>query len=273
MILVADIGGSHTRLSINDVPDSLEEPIVYDTPADFNDAISTFARAAMDISKGRPITSGVVGIAGTLSADRRVLLRSPHLRGWENRDVAATFGQAIGAPVRFENDVALGALGEATRGAGVGASIIAYVAVGTGVNGARVVDGKIDVTALGFEIGHQRLDIGADAQELEELVSGSALFTKYGRPASEITDPDIWNECADILAIGLYNTILHWSPERIVLGGSLLLGTHGIPVERVNTALQSINTALPALPEIRLAALGDSSVLSGASFFSILNSS
>ncbi len=264
MIIVADIGGSHMRIAASDAPDSFEEPVIFDTPAEFDAAVAAFASAARDLARGRPITGGVVGLAGLLSRDRQTLLRSPHLRGWEGKQVVNEFSQALGASVRFENDVALGALGEAQRGAGAGVSIVAYVAAGTGVGGARVVDGRLDRTAFGFEIGHQLLGTDANAPEWEALVSGSGLLQRYGKPSSEITDSAIWNECADHFTHGLYNTILHWSPERVVLGGSLFLKPNTIPLERVQTTLRSIASALPELPDIQLAMLGNHSGLYGA---------
>jgi len=264
MIVVADIGGSHMRIAVSDTPDSFEEPTVLDTPADFDAAVAAFANAAQEAAHGRPITGGAVGIAGLLSPDRQTLLRAPHLRAWEDRNVADIFSRALGAPIRFENDVALGALGEAQHGAGAGISVIAYIATGTGINGARIVNGRLDPTAFGFEIGHQLLGADVEAPEWEALVSGSGIAQKYGKPSSEITDPVVWNECADYFAYGLYNTILYWSPERIVLGGSLFLKPSPIPLERVQTTLRSIASALPVLPDIQLAALGDYSGLYGA---------
>lgn len=266
MILISDIGGSHMRIAISEAPGLLEDPFICDTPADFDSAVVVFANTAREIAKGRPITGGAVGIAGLLSTNRQVLLKSPHLRGWEGKNIEEAFSKAVGVPIHFENDVALGALGEAKSGAGVGVFILAYIAVGTGIGGARVVDGRIDRTTFGFEMGHQRLGIGMSAPEWEELVSGSGLGKKYGKPSSEIKDPAIWNECADNFAIGLYNAILHWSPERVVLGGALF-NFNAIPLERVKVTLQSINTALPELPDIQLAKLGDRSGLYGATFF------
>ena len=263
MILVADIGGSHMRVAVGDSSGSLEEPSVCDTPAEFETAVEVFADIARDIARDRPITGGVIGIAGLLSPDRQILLKSPHLRKWEGENITEAFSQTVGVPILFENDAAFGALGEAVSGAGMGVSILAYIAVGTGVGGARVVDSKIDRTAFGFEMGHQRLGIGADAPEWEELVSGSGLGKKYGKPSSDIKDANIWNEVADNFATGLYNAILHWSPERVVLGGALF-NEHAIPLGRVKTTLHSINTALPELPDVRLAKLGDRSVLYGA---------
>jgi len=264
MIIVSDIGGSHMRIAVSDTPDSFEEPAVLDTPEDFDAAVAAFASAVTGLAHGRPITGGMVGLAGLLSPDRTVLLRSPHLRGWEGKNVTEAFSQAVGAPIRFENDVALGALGEAKHGAGAGVSLVAYLAAGTGINGARVIDGRLDRTAFGFEIGHQLLGSDANATEWESLVSGSGVAQRYGKPSSEITDTAIWNECADYFAYGLYNTILYWSPERVVLGGSLFLKPSPIPLERIKTTLRSIAFALPELPDIRLAALGDYSGLYGA---------
>ncbi len=265
MNILADIGGSRMRLAASDAPDSFEEPVALDTPQEFDAAVVAFVSAAREAAQGRPLTGGTVGIAGLLSPDRHTLLRSPHLSEWVGKDVAKAFSEALGAPIHFENDVALGALGEAHFGAGVGASIVAYLAAGTGINGARVVDGLLDRTAFGFEIGHQLLGIDASAPEWESLVSGSGLERTYGKNPREITDPAIWNACADYFAYGLYNTILHWSPERVVLGGKLFT-THAnpIPLERVLATLRSIDTALPTLPDIFLAKLGDQSGLYGA---------
>lgn len=264
MKIIADIGGTHMRIAAVAAPDVFEEPTILDTPAEFDTAITIFADTVRKIAKGRPIVSGVVGIAGLLSTDHQTLLKAPHLRGWEGKNVVSEFGHALGVPLRFENDAALGALGEARHGAGTDASILAYVTVGTGVGGARVVDGHIDRAIFGFEIGHQRLGTNAEAPEWEELVSGSGIAQRYGKDPSEVTDPAVWEECADHFAHGLYNTILHWSPERIVLGGSLFLKQNPIPLKRVQTTLHSIASALPELPEIRLAALGNYSGLHGA---------
>ena len=264
MIIVADIGGSRMRIAVSDAPDSFEEPVIVATPASFDEAVATFAETVRDLAQGRPVTGGTVGVPGLLSPDRQTLLRAPNLPDWAGRNVVEAFSQAVGAPIRFENDAMLGALGEAHYGAGKGAHILAYVTVGTGVGGGRVVDGRLDPVAHGSEIGHQRLGTGPDAPEWEALVSGSGLQAKYGKPASEIDDPIVWERCADDFALGLYNTILEWSPDRVVLGGTGFTGTRAISLERVRTTFRIIATALPELPNIKLATLGDRSGLYGA---------
>jgi predicted NBD/HSP70 family sugar kinase len=174
-VVIGDIGGTHLRVAASTVSDSFEEPVVYDTPPDFTVASSTFAEAVARAAAGRPVERAIIGIAGLVAPDHATLLRSPHLRGWEHRNISQAFSHAIGSPVYIENDAMLGGLGEAVRGAGIGASIVAYITVGTGLGGARIVDGKIDRNACGFEIGHQLLGVSLDAPEWELLVSGSGL--------------------------------------------------------------------------------------------------
>ncbi len=134
-----------------------------------------------------------------------------------------------GVPVNLENDAAVGALGESVFGAGEGKRIVAYLAVGTGVGGARVVDQKIDENFLGFEPGHQIIQItSSKSQEpsssrtLEELVGGRNLEKKYGKKADEIQDPWVWEEVSGYLAAGVVNTILMRSPDVVILGGAVI---------------------------------------------------
>ena len=122
-----------------------------------------------------------------------------------------------------------GALGWSVFGAGEGKRIVAYLAVGTGVGGARVVDQKIDENFLGFEPGHQIIQItSSKSQEpsssrtLEELVGGRNLEKKYGKKADEIQDPWVWEEVSGYLAAGVVNTILMWSPDIVILGGAVI---------------------------------------------------
>ena len=119
--------------------------------------------------------------------------------------------KTVGRPLYLENDAALAGLGEATLGAGRGRDIVAYLTISTGVGGVRIVDGKIDRKAVGFEPGQQIINFADnESQTLEANVSGQALQKKYGIKPHDLTDQKIWQEVARTLAYGIYNTILHW---------------------------------------------------------------
>ncbi len=245
----------------------LGEPVIFDTPQRVEEGLARFAEEARRLAGSEPIERVVAGLPGVLWKEKTTLFRAPHLPAWEGVDIAARLRSELGAPVVLENDTALNGLGEAYAGAGVGFPIVAYITVSTGVGGVRIVDGAIDHSAQGFEIGHQYLFLhghdNANAQTIESLVSGSALQERTGKHPLEITDPDVWEESARLFAYALHNTILHWSPHCVVLGGSMFK-EGGISIPRVQKHLQGIMHMFPQLPEIRHASLGDIAGLHGA---------
>ncbi len=264
MFIVADIGGSKMRIAKSDDLKSFSEPVIQPTPQEYPAGIEQIMTTVHDlIGAGTKIDGVAIGIAGPLSADKRSVFKTPHLH-WDGRAVADDVERALnGTSVYLENDVALVGLGEAVAGAGAGSSIVAYVTVSTGVNGVRIVDGKIDRTAEGFEIGGQFMTVEEPRLTLEDMVSGTAVAKAFGKPPREIPKDDpLWEELAEILAYGIHNTIVHWSPNRVVLGGSMF-NEVGIPVPSVAAHVQKIMTKFPVTPEIVHSALGDVGGLHG----------
>jgi len=241
------------RVAVGEVDGTIVEMKKVDTPVSFERGLALLIQTMTELREGREVTGAVVGIAGILYPDRRSLIYSPHLTGWEKQDFSVALEAALGIPVMLENDAAIGALGEAIQGAGAGSPIVAYVAVGTGIGGARIVDGRIDRNVFGFEIGHQYLSHG-DGTEFEHLVSGSAVESSLHMPAKDVIDPAVWRAHSKTFSYGLYNTLLHWSPDCLVLGGSLMRN-NGMRVEDIIEDLRSINRVIPMLPEVKIASL------------------
>jgi predicted NBD/HSP70 family sugar kinase len=258
MHIVADIGGTKTRIAGSRDLENLSEPIIIDTPSDsYQQGLETLANKARDIAGEEQIETIAIGLPGSLSHDKQTLLKSRHLVVWCNNPVASDLQQLLGGRVYLENDTALVGLGEAVAGAGKGAAILAYITVSTGINGVRVVDGTIDRSVYGFEIGGQYLTIDATPATFEDLTSGTAIEEKYGKHPRDLgKDHLVWEDLARIVAIGVHNTILHWSPERVVLGGSMFKEI-GISVERVGEHVREIMKKFREVPPIMHSALGD----------------
>ena len=128
----------------------------------------------------------------------------------------------------------------------------------------RVIDGAIDRSTQGFEIGGQYLFVDDIPTSLENLISGSAITKKYGKHPKEIEkDSPVWEELASLTAYGVHNTILHWSPDRVVLGGSMF-NEIGISALRVHTHVQEIMKKFPSIPDIVHSTLKDVGGLYGA---------
>jgi len=265
-----DIGGTKTRVALSSDGTRFDEPMKFDTPASFEEGVSRVLEAVRSLAHGARIEAAGGGVAGPLDPERRMLVSSPNLPGWVGMPLQERLKEAIDAPVYVENDSALVALGEAHHGAGRGDDIMAYITVSTGIGGARVVDGRIDRNVFGFEPGHQVLDIDATvfpmlaAREAEGMLSGTATARRFHRKAYEVTDPAVWEELARLLAHMLNNTIVHWSPRSVVLGGSMIVGDPAIDPERVAHYLHEVCTIYPTLPTVKRATLADLGGLYGA---------
>jgi predicted NBD/HSP70 family sugar kinase len=257
MFIVADIGGTKTRIAGSSDLSTFGTPVIFDTPQQYDEALAVIVAAAQKIAGGKKIDSLAAGMKTVLSSDKRTPTTAPQniLRDWKGKPLASDLEAALGTSVVLENDTALVGLGETVFGAGKANSIVAYITVSTGVNGVRIVDGRID---RGYaEIGGQYLQVGDRSRPLEDLISGAAISEKYGVHPKEIDkDSPVWEELAKVTAFGVHNAILHWSPDTVVLGGSMF-NEIGIPVPRVQSHVQNIMRKFPKTPDIVHSALGD----------------
>ncbi len=185
-----------------------------------------------------------------------------HLPGWKEFPFEERLAARLQVPTALRNDAELAALGEAHYGAGKGYALVGYAGIGTGVGGALIYYGRPAPHAASLEPGHQILDVETGAT-FEDLVSGSGLKKLFGAAAKDLSR-DVYDERTPFLAAGLYNLILEWSPDVLVLGGSLVNDTNGYRLKDIEQALRAIPTTLPHLPPLRLATLGDENGLCGA---------
>ncbi len=255
MVIVVDIGGTNTRVAISTDGVNITNEISFKTPKYPDDGLKLVQQTVQKLSKVKEHTIAVFGIAGVCSSDRTTVLNLPHLQKWNNKFTTMLAQEYLGVPVYLENDAALGALGEATFGAGSAYNIVAYITIGTGIGGARIVNKTIDPTHFGFEIGQQLISTNNEGiHTLEEAISGTALEKHYDTPSKNIKDQKIWDDIAHIFANGLYNTIVHWSPECVVLGGSVM---KDIPLEIITKQLRERMHIFPELPYLLRGELGD----------------
>jgi predicted NBD/HSP70 family sugar kinase len=256
--LLFDIGGTNTRISVSKDGKRLRKPVVIKTPKDFGKAIKVFAERVGELDVKVKLAVG--GVAGPLNTDREKILNAPNLPGWNKKPLKKRLEEALTIPVFLENDTALVGLGEAAKGAGKGYDIVAYLTVSTGVNGVRIVDGRIDKNALGFEIGKQIIDFESE-ETLEGITSGGAIEAKFGKKPEEIKMETFWDKEAEMLAIGVYNTVLYWSPEVVVMGGGVM---NNFSIKKVNKYLKKLPPVFEKIPKVVEARLADTGGLEGA---------
>lgn len=105
------------------------------------------------------IVAGGVCLAGDLTQDRTVVVRSPFL-GWTDVPLAGLLSEKLGIPVATENDVRALTAAEHWFGAGAGCSSLALITIGTGIGFGFVIDDKLITGAHGRagRLDHLKID-------------------------------------------------------------------------------------------------------------------
>ncbi len=268
-----DIGGTKTRVAVSEDLKTISDSVKFDTPKDFSAGTKKIIEEAKKLIGGNKVQAMAGGMRGILNGEKTGIIRDPGmaLSTWEDEPLAEVLEKGLGAKVYLENDAAMVGLGEAVFGAGIGHDIIVYLTVSTGVGGAKIEGGVVDDYSYGFEPGHQILDIdhtilGEDIEPtLENLVSGTALERRMGVKPYDIPQSDaVWDQLAMYLGHGLRNSILYWSPDAIVLGGSMIVGDPRILLDDIiKHTNEAMNDVVPT-PLILDATLADQGGLYGA---------
>ena len=191
-----------------------------------------------------------------------------------------------GLPTALGHDVRAGGLAEARVGAGQGSRHVLFVAIGTGIAAAAVVDGVGYAGAHGAagELGHVVVRPGGarcgcrQSGCLEAVASAAAVARRYadaaGRSpdgAAEVArlaaagDPvatEVWDETVDALADGLLIGQAMFDPAVVVLGGGLAEAGDQLLVPLAHTLRQ--RATFHRLPRLMPAALGDEAGCIGA---------
>ncbi|MCS7476523.1 ROK family glucokinase [Umezawaea endophytica] len=153
-----DIGGTSVRAGVVNADGAVIDITRALTPGEegpLEDAITT---AVAELATRHHISAVGLAVAGFVATDRRTVRFAPHL-AWRQAPVAQRLSRRTGLPVVLEHDANAAALAEHRFGASRGAKIAVMVALGTGIGGALLIDGKVYRGAHGVapELGHLRL--------------------------------------------------------------------------------------------------------------------
>ncbi len=219
------------------------------------DLVNELAREAK--VKPAALGMGVPGLADLKNGRTRFLPNLP--TQWRDVPVRDMLSPQVGCPVYLLNDVRMATLGELVFGHGRSARTMAFFALGTGIGGGVVVDGKLRLGPLGAagELGHQtilpdgprcgcgnrgcletlasgpaitaegvRLMLSGQAPKLHELVKGevSAVTPREMAAAAEGGDEAVREaivRAAQHLGSGVANIVVILHPDLIVLGGGV----------------------------------------------------
>jgi fructokinase len=195
--------------------------------------------------------SATVGIAtpGALSP-RSGLLRNSNSVVLNGKPLDRDIANALGQPVRLENDANCLAISEVVDGAGASCRVVFGAILGTGVGGGIVIEGRLltGLNRIGGEWGHNPLPWATENERpgyrcycgkhgcIETFLSGAGLTREYFSlsqkevPAEQIAAAEEAGEPYAVRSLAMYKHRLARSlaaltnildPDVIVLGGGI----------------------------------------------------
>ena len=221
-----DIGGTNLRVGVvrdHQIVQLHAEPITTRAPQQLgerlNQIISHFPKAH------QPFSHVGIGLPGIVDFTGQRVLRSPHFPEWMDVPFGELLTQALGLPVRIDNDANMILRGERYSGAAKGLEHAVMLTLGTGIGGALLIHGKIFHGNSGFagEVGHMVIDrhgeqCACGGRGCWELYASAQAFT--AEPHT-VQDTKVWDEFGTHLGIGIASLVNVLGIEDIIVGGGL----------------------------------------------------
>lgn len=233
MYIAIDIGGTNLRVAASKDGSDFFSIEKFKTPKKFEHGLAQIVAYAKRQRGAQKIKAVVVAVPGPIDANRNALLNLPNLPGWRGKPLVKLLTRYLHCKILLINDADAAALGEARQGAGRGFNRVGYLTLSTGIGGALILKCAERTvlnqqrTVLSAEPGHQIMlpggrKCGAGHPGcFEAYGSGTAFYKTYGVRPEDCKDKRIWARHAQIIGWGLINTIVHWSPDIVILGGGL----------------------------------------------------
>jgi glucokinase len=297
VIAAVDIGG--TKIAVGMVDDDGRVLARLDTPTSADLGYAKALDRTADLLRqvahttGAEITGVGIGSTGPVDPFTGEIGDVNFLPGWQGSKIVEDLNRLFRVSVAMENDADAAALGEAGWGAGKNRARLIYITVGTGIGGGIILDGKLyrGVDHAHPELGHHLIDVSGPACLCgfhgcwESLAAGPAMvewiktvsppdyphranlsakgICELALAGDELARRAVARE-AYYLGLGLANLIVLFTPDAIVLGGSVMKSAN-LFLEGVRKVIRESCRYVPfEKTELALASLGEDANLIGA---------
>lgn len=307
-----DLGGTNTKIGLVDEDGNIIFTTIVKTDSmeGFEKTIQRLSKILLQQVKSfglnfDDVQSVGVGVPGPVLNSRVVKFWANF--PWKNGvDLALEFEKNLGKPVKADNDVNVITLGEMWKGSAQGYKNVLGLAIGTGIGGGIIVDGKLvsGENGAGGEVGHIKVErdgklcgcgqkgcweayasatgLIREAQSRLAVNKTNGLYEQViGRDleAKDIFDVakegdafalDLVDYEADYIALGIGNLLNVLDPEIVVVGGGVSLAGD-ILFDKVKEKLKKY--AFPSTTEnlkIVAASLGNDAGILGAAYLGMM---
>ncbi|HEU4349786.1 MAG TPA: ROK family protein [Actinoplanes sp.] len=297
LVIALDVGGTGMKCALvrpdgmvhhaerHPTPSSRGPEAVTATILDVADGLAGRARAdGFD-----PVACGIV-VPGIVDEETGVAVWSANI-GFRDVPLRELVAGRLGRPTALGHDIRAGGVAEARLGAGRDERHVLFIAIGTGIAAAHVVDGRAFAGAHGAagEVGHvivrpggpecrcgargcleavaSAAAIGRRDAQLSGIAQATAVDVVARAAAGEPRATAVWTEAVEALADGLLTAQALYDAGVIVLGGGL--------AEAGDALLEPLRTAVGRritfhrVPRLVRAALGDTAGCLGAALLAL----
>lgn len=247
-----DIGGTTTRVAV--LRGLKKQRVVFasaPTPKEskrLENILLTLIRRELKKRLGQLAGIGV-GFAGMVDRRKGEILSAPNLPKFNGWNAVAFLKRHFKVPVRLDNDARCFLRAEAAWGAARGKKNIVGIAIGTGIGGALMINGKMvyGVHDSAGEIGHMVLSGGKTFEKLGALKA----FRRLG-------------DRSRIIGMGIADLINTFDPEMVVIGGGAVRSSK-FSIAKVKAAAHKyIQSPQAQRTKIVKGKLGDAAQATGA---------
>lgn len=250
-MVALDVGGTRIKAGILDAESRIRTERHIDTgrqdgPDAVTGRIQSIVQDLADEARAEGLTPVAAGVAlpAIVDEDTGNVIFSANI-GWRDFPLGEHLARHTDLPTAVGHDVRAGGLAEAILGAGQGEPDLLFMAIGTGIAGAMILDGRA-YAGGGYagEIGHMPIDPAGERCGcggrgcLETIASASAIARYYARrrindgpltaadvavraAAGEPLAASVWQRAVDALATALHAYASICAPTVVVLGGGL----------------------------------------------------
>jgi predicted NBD/HSP70 family sugar kinase len=294
MAIGIDVGTVLTTVAVADLVGRIVKRETFETDANVETTFRGIVAAIHKFIRSEPSIEGVgVSIPGLVDPESGTVLFVPHFK-WRDWTLATDLQEAIGLPVRVDNDANAAALAELWLGRPEIRDVRDFILVlveeglGTGI----IFDGQIyhGVAGAAGEFGHMTIGKGAPvvcaagSEECwEAFASERAALARYKKRRGSANDSELTFrnlidnafagddaakeallETARYLGLGISNLTKGMSPEAVILAGEIASAWPLIADELRNAlATNIICSGLPSTP-VFASTLGHDTRLLGA---------
>lgn len=259
--LAIDVGGTKTLFAVFDKAGEMVCESKIKSPADYKD-FKAALKAEIDKLKTKfAFSAACCAIPGTIDFEAGVGKDFGNLP-WQDVPIRQDLESMLGSvKVLIHNDAKLAGLSEALLIKDSYQRVL-YLTISTGIGGAVISNGVIDPSFQNFEPGQMVFEAGGEVKQWEDIASGHALKSKYGKLASEIEDAAIWKEYAKTLVAGFEDLLATVQPDAVVVGGGV--GAHFEKFQSyLEAELRQINNPLVPIPPLLKAQRPEEAVIYG----------